>query len=79
PKFIELCGLVASLEPELEKLKELEAQLSGVAAVIATNKSLEKRLTDIMDDLYPAATKVFGVKTVGAKQEFINVSIRDMN
>lgn len=78
-KFIEVCGLVALLEPDLAHISELQAQISGVAAVLAANQSLLDRVSGVLGQLHEEAASEFGVKSVGSRQDFINVTIKQMN
>lgn len=78
-KFTDLCDVVAALEPELKCLDDLDAQISGVVAALEANLSLHQRVAELLRLLHPAAVDVFGVKTVGGLQEFVKVTVRDMN
>jgi hypothetical protein len=79
PKFVELCKLIAALAPEIERIDELDAKISVTAAALKVNQGAMDRLIALLDQVHPRAIDVFGVKTVGARQEFVNVLVRDMD
>jgi hypothetical protein len=78
PKFVKLCRLVAELEPEIEKINDLEEQLSAVAAVVSANASLAKQVAELLEGIQPQSQAVFGVSTDAGSQTFVNVSIENM-
>jgi hypothetical protein len=78
-KFGELCNLIAALAPDIQRIDELDAKISVTAAALKVKQGAMDRLVELLNHVYPRAADVFGVKTVGARQEFVSVVVRDMD
>ena len=78
-KFVELCRLIDLLAPEIERIEDFDARISTVAAALKANEGALKQLQALLGALQPGVRDVFGVNTVASTQEFINISIKDMD
>jgi hypothetical protein len=73
-----LAGLVAGVAPEIDKIQDIDARISAIAAVIEQHQVFIWRLQHLAERLQPAL-RTFHVSTVGSVQEFVDVTIRNMH
>ena len=78
PKFVELCRLVSTLSPDIERITSLEERLSAVALTVSENKALLERVEALAAKIDVTAQEVFGVYTNQGSQSFSEIVIENM-
>lgn len=76
-KFVEICKLLADLEPQLAKIDNLDAGLQAVTQTIQRNEAVLKRVEAFADSAFPSAKK-FNATNIASRQEFVDVTITNM-
>lgn len=78
-KIQQLAELIQLLAPEIEKLDDIEAQLGAIFILLEKNQSLLDKLNSICLTLNASLPQNFHVYTDASLQEFIRVTVGNMN
>ncbi|MDO8527760.1 MAG: hypothetical protein Q7T03_08750 [Deltaproteobacteria bacterium] len=77
--LVQLAKIVEGLAPDIEKIQTLEDQVGAMLVFLQENKSVLQRLDEIYNKLGIEEKKTFGVLTDNSLQEFVEVTVKDMN
>ena len=78
-KIKQLAELITAFAPEIDKLDNIEARLGAIFILLEKNQSLLERLNSICIEFNQSVPREFYVYTDNSLQEFIRVTVQDMN